>query len=460
MPQPASPSRHLNPSRRHLLLGAGASALLAACGGGGGGEAPAPAPPEGPIRGFSADKAQYFVGERAVLTASFTGAGRIEPSIGPLMSGVPVTTPVLDTVARFRLVVDTARGPVTRELVLPVGFRNRYQTVAATLMAVNHASVSVADGSVLILGGLRGVNAPTDDVTRVDPVTGSVTRIGSLRTGRYDHTATRLPDGRILVAAGGQGVQIGLVADVIDERTGAVSGGGSLNFARYWHADALLADGRVLLVGGRNRVQCEYWDPDTNLWRVVAQPMAHTREWATATPLADGRVLVAGGASSATNYRFAEIFDPRTETFTPVDAPGLEQRIWHTAHRMSDGSVLILGGSVVNSPTRAGPVRDVLRFDPATHRIDAVAPLATARLLARSVALPDDRVVLFGGQIEPDRHTETGEAYSTVAGGTPIAPAAQPRAWHSAHRLRDGRVLLFGGQDVDGNYSIAMQIFE
>lgn len=446
-----------DPSRRRLLLGAGAVTALAACGGGGG---DAPALPGGPIRAFSADRARYFVGERARLTAIFAGAGRIEPGIGPVMSGVPVSTPVLDSSARFRLVVDTAAGPVVRELVLPVDFRNRYQTLAPTLAVSYHASVTAGDGSVLVLGGLRGVNAPTDDVNRFDPVNGTLTRIGALRTGRYDHTATRLQDGRILVAGGGQGVQIGVVADVIDERTGAVSSGGTMNIPRYWHAEALLPDGRVLLAGGRNRLQAEYWDPDTNLWRLIQQPLVHTREWPTATVLADGRVLLAGGATAAANYRFAELFDPRTNSFAPVDSPALEQRIYHSAHRLADGSVLILGGQAVNSTTRAGPLRDVLRFDPATDRISIVTPLARARLLARSVVLPDDRVLLFGGQIEPDRHTESGEAYSTAAGGTPIAPAAQTRAWHSAHRLHDGRVLLFGGEDFDGAYATLMQIFE
>lgn len=449
-------SAAFNPSRRRLLLGASAVTALSACGGGG----DAPAPTDGPIRSFSADRAKYFVGERARLTAIFAGTGRIEPGIGPVMSGVPVSTPALDSSARLRLVVDTAAGPVTRELVLPVDFRNRYQTLAQTLAVSYHASVTAGDGSVLVLGGLRGVNAPTDEVNRFDPVTGTLARIGALRTGRYDHTATRLQDGRILVAGGGQGVQIGVVADLIDERTGAVSSGGTMNIPRYWHAEALLPDGRVLLAGGRNRLQAEYWDPDTNLWRLVEQPLVHTREWPTATVLADGRVLIAGGATAAAGYRFAELFDPRTNRFAPVDAPGLEQRIYHTAHRLADGSVLILGGQVVNSATRAGPLRDVLRFDPATDRISAVSPLATARLLARSVVLPDDRVLLFGGQIEPDRHTESGEAYSTAAGGTPIVPAAQTRAWHSAHRLQDGRVLLFGGEDVNGEYATLMQIFE
>jgi len=450
-------SNALDPSRRRLLFGASAAAALAACGGGG---TDAPPMPNGPIRAFGADRATYFVGERARLIAVFDGTGRIEPVIGSVTSGVPVTTPVLDSVARFRLIVDTAAGPVTRELVLPVNFRNRYQTLPPTLAVSYHASVTAGDGSVLVLGGLRGVNAPTDEVTRFDPVSGELTRIGMLRTGRHDHTATRLQDGRILVAGGGQGLQIGVVADLIDERTGAVSSGGAMNVPRYWHAEALLPDGRVLLAGGLNRLQAEYWDPDTNLWRLLAQPLVHTRERPTATVLADGRVLIAGGATAAANYRFAELYDPRTDSFMPVEASGLEQRIFHTAHRMTDGSVLILGGQVVNSATRAGPVSDVLRFDPNTDRITTVTPLATARLLARSVALPDDRVLLFGGQIAPGRHTETGEAYSAVAGGVPITAAAQTRAWHSAHRLPDGRVLLFGGEDFHGNYSTLVQIFE
>lgn len=444
--------------RRALLAAAGAL-VLSACGGGGGAVPPPSSPlPPGPIVSFVADKPSYFVGERATLTAVFSGTGRIEPGIGPVTSGAAVQTAVLDATTSFRLIVDAASGPVSRELALPVEFRNRYETPAQSFSASQFAAVTTGDGSVLVLGGSRSIGIPSDAIDRFDPATRAFTRIGSMRTGRLNHTATRLPDGRILVAGGAQGVVIGNVADVIDERTGAVSGGGTLTTPRFGHADALLADGRVMLAGGFDRASVELWDPNMNLWRAPAAAMAHSREGATATLLADGRVLIAGGAPSVAvpNYMLAEVFDPRSETFTPVAAPGIAQRSQHAAHRLSDGSVLLLGGELVDGT----PTKSVLRFDPATMRITPVAELTVARTLARSVVTPDDCVLLFGGQVDAAGHTATAESYRLGAGGTPIAALTGARAFHAAHRLRDGRILIVGGENSDGTFAAQVQIFE
>ena len=100
-----------------------ATALLAACGGGSDGPAAPPARPAQPaIASFDANKPAYLMGERAQLTPVFSGgSGRIEPGIGPVQSGVAITTPVLDGDVAYRLVVDAPGQPsASRALALPV----------------------------------------------------------------------------------------------------------------------------------------------------------------------------------------------------------------------------------------------------------------------------------------------------------------------------------------------------
>ncbi len=441
----------------HWTLAGLMTLLVAACGGGEGTPGNAPA-----IQGFAASTTTLFVGERARLTATFTGGqGRIEPGIGPVRSGVPIETPALDANRRYTLVVEAA-GQTTarRELDLTVRYRDRYEQLTRPYRVQYHAAVAAGDGSVLVLGGSRGENTVSDAIDRFDPVTRTFTRIGTLRTGRFGHTATRLPGGRILVLGGGVSLDIGAVADLVDERTGAVSGGGALQLPRARHAAVALADGRVLVVGGANRNSVELWDPATNTFRLAAARMAHVREYPTATLLADGRVLITGGYTGALNYTFAEIFDPRTETFTPVVSPLTERRYFHTAQRTANGRVLIVGGEHIHPATGfIVPLASVLEFDPAINTLARRADLETARSLAAAVPL-DGELLLFGGSTTQEASAATAAAYRHS--GTPRPLAAMPvgRSFHTATRMVDGRVLILGGDNANGDAVESVLIYE
>ncbi|MFN7573156.1 MAG: Kelch repeat-containing protein [Betaproteobacteria bacterium] len=446
-------------ARRRLISGiALIAAGLAGCGGGGGGEAPIGAPQ---IAQFAAERTSYVVGERARLQADFSGgSGRIEPGVGAVASGASVETPVLDRNVTYRLIVTGADGRTSsRELALTVGFRDRYQVLPQALEVSQHAAVAAGDGGVLVIGGSRaGESASSTAIDRFDPVTRTFTRIGELRTGRTGHTATRLPDGRVLVVGGASALQIGIVADLIDERSGAVTHGGTLAQPRSRHTATLLADGRVLVAGGINRNTAELWDPATNTWRLVVQRMRSLREYHSATLLADGRVLIAGGAPANLATHQAEVFDPRTETFTPVPGAADGPRALHHALRLADGSVLLVGGEAVYADDSAEVLASALRFDPATGRLEAAAPLARARTIATAVALPADQLLLFGGEHEIDAPAATAESYGR-AGGSAIAAMPAARRAHSATRLADGRVLIVGGERP-GGYAGEVLLYE
>lgn len=110
---------------------------------------------------------------------------------------------------------------------------------------------------------------------------------------------------------------------------------------RWDHTATLLADGRVLIAGGGNSVVAEIYDPSSGTF-TAAGSLWTNRSWFTATPLLDGRVLIEGSASSA------ELYDPSSGTFTQI-ASTVAYRSASTATRLPDGPVLVAGGRDPNN---------------------------------------------------------------------------------------------------------------
>lgn len=449
--------RDFDPQRR-ALLGCAATmpALgllggLAGCGGGDGGDRVAL--PQ--IQGFEASGGNaVFVGDAAVLTPVFSaGAGRIEPGIGAVSSGVPVSTPALARDTRYTLIVEASGQPAARrELVIEVRYRDRYTPLEPAFALQYHAAVACDDGSALLIGGSRGGSTTSDAVDRYDPATRRFTRIGQLASGRDSHTATRLADGRVLVVGGNVALSGAPLAELVDPRDGSVRAAGPLQRFRYRHAVVALADGRALVVGGLNRDSVELFDPHSGSFRLVAARMAHVREFPSATLLADGRVLICGGYHIAAQNRFAEIFDPASESFKPV-AGGPDLRLqMHAAHRLADGRVLVLGGEVyANQDTELAVQDGVLLFDPTTDSLSTQAPLAEPRSLQRSALLPDGRVLMFGGQTIADAASRSVAAYRMGSGSEALAAMPAARSWHSVTPLGTGQLLIAGGEAADGS---------
>jgi N-acetylneuraminic acid mutarotase len=320
-----------------------------------------------------------------------------------------------------------------------------------------HSATLLANGKVLVVGG-QTLGAPFQTFATAelyDPVTGAWTATGSMSSGRENHIAVRLTNGKVLVAGGYSVEQQAQLrsAELYDPATGTWSATGNLVTARELATPVILTDGRVLVVGGVERGSnpaptntAEIYDPATGAWS-PAGVLSANRGGHTATLLGNGTVLVAGGTTGPfTNpvlHASAELYDPATGMWSATGSFGTA-RAYHQAVALANGRALIVGGSNVVSTTYAAT--DV--YDPGTGLWAGVPSLTTARISHTATRLSTGRVLVTGG-IGNSGVLRSVEIFDPATESWSAgADLTVPRANHPAVLLADGRVLVVGGQGV------------
>lgn len=247
---------------------------------------------------------------------------------------------------------------------------------------------------------------------------------------------------------------------------------GSLTVARTSHTATLLPDGRVLVVGGQTFKReplpsVELFDPQTETWTMAADLPA-PRSNHSAARLPDGRVLIfGGGLSTPIGVPSGQgvvgttlLFDPSTNTFSQ-GAPMLQPRSHFPTVTLPDGSVLAVGGGGdvseelldCGSSPYCGPFAhaeaSAERYDPKSASWSAIGALQTGRSLFTVTALPDGGALAAGGvdaQANGFPSTERLDpATRTWSAGPELLGV--PRMFHAAAATGLGNVLVVGGKN-------------
>lgn len=147
-------------------------------------------------------------------------------------------------------------------------------TGSAVYARAFHTATLLQSGKVLAAGGFNfSSNLASTEI--YDPTTNTWGNVGNLLIGRTSHTATLLLSGKVLVTGGSSNhpttnftIKLGS-AELYDPGTNTWSRTSTLGTARAAHSATLLPDGRVLVVGGYGNTyydlaSAELYDPATN----------------------------------------------------------------------------------------------------------------------------------------------------------------------------------------------------
>lgn len=310
------------------------------------------------------------------------------------------------------------------------------------------------DGRVLIIG---------TNVEIYDPATRRWTVKNPMNSPRTYHTATKLRNGKILVA-GGRNSDALSSCELYDIKSDTWTTVGSLQVARSEPRATLLNSGKVLVTAGDGlnfvtQASAELFDPGTNSWS-SAGTMTDRRSRHGQVLLDNGEVMVAGGRDWSDfngNFPFpalssVEIYTPSSNSWR-IGTPMNEAHYSGAMIKLRNGSILMATGGKLTP----GTLIDVADhtgaeiYDPIADSWTPTGKLNTARRSSRVSMLCDGRVFVNGGFERNDTvspETRSAEIYDPSLGSwTEVGPMPNARSQHSSTLLADCNVLIVGGID-------------
>lgn len=324
----------------------------------------------------------------------------------------------------------------------------------------SHSATLLPDGKVLISGGFNG-NDNLSSAELFDPDSRTFMLAGTMITPRASHSATMLPNGKVLIAGGLNGGWLSS-AELYDPATGKFSPTGPMTGSRSDHVAVLLDNGKVLLAGGVGAgytflAEAELYDPSTGVFMATGS-MTVPREGHAAALLGNGKVLITGGHkdrhAAITIFSSAELYDPGTGTFR-VTGTMTVRRHKHDATLLPGGAVLISGGA--DERDDQGAYTSAELYDPDKGTFTEAGNMNVARYKheGTSLLLNTGAVLLIGGASLTEIYDPVTTTFSRAKNSTNAT-----RLFAAATVLGDGHVLFTGGYGPNVAASAQAWVFQ
>ena len=277
---------------------------------------------------------------------------------------------------------------------------NSWSAAANMKAARNWPSATLlADGRVLIVGGsngkLSGNNLVILKTAEIfDPASGTFNLSGAkMKSARASQSSTLLPNGKVLIA-GGMNVYVPRIrwgtctntAELYDPATDTFSPAGTMSVPRCGHTATLLPNGKVLVLSGAT---AELYDSTTNSWSATGSP-ASSRSGSGVAVLPNGKVLAAGPDASA------ELYDPVSGSWSATGSPSntYANGASNPAVLLASGLLLMVGGQSAGGTTGLCEL-----YNPFSGTWSATGSLNSTRLSFTVNGLSDGRVLATDGNL-------------------------------------------------------------
>lgn len=390
------------------------------------------------------------------------------PTNGPFSAGQAIQVSVAPNTP------DGSTGTISIDSAPPFATPSVVPTSIQIPVTVGTPKTQNSEG-VLLMGGvnLSGSTAATPEV--FDTTTQAVAPTAPPIFAPLYHTATLLGDGDILIAGGTIKVGSNQVAtnavQLFHPTTKTFTPAGSMNTARSGHTATLLPDGKVLITGGADAeghllASAELYNPVTGTFTPTGS-MQYARTNHTASfisqPGKPAEVMVyAGNDGDLTIPRLAEIWNEASGTFS---ATGTQMPIYQIGFpqplRNSSGYFEITGGTGSDSRT----LQHETLLDPNAPTFRNGITLKVARSSHTLTALPSPPASLYsliaigGVQYTGGADLRTlgsaeirdGNGWTLLSGTSPCPGNTgcllTPRSQHTATLLPSGDIFVAGGSD-------------
>jgi len=326
------------------------------------------------------------------------------------------------------------------------GFGQADATIPLSPNRASAAQTLLPSGKVLITGG-QNETAWLNSAVLYDPSSGTFSPTGNMNSPRAFHTSTLLPDGTVLITGGEQSDVLPLLktAEIYNPATGQFTLAAHLmTIARESHTATLLPNGKVLIVGGK---QADTYDPSTQVFTQTPNSPTNRKSHA-AVLLPAGTVLITGGYVGRQPVGDAWLYTPSTNKFTLLAATMLIPRANHAMTLMLNNMVLVTGGFSGTSPHDQVDI-----FDPVQQTFTAARKMLYHRSNHDALLLPNGKVYVVGGTTLESGFLATNEVYDPSANNwTADGVMAENRTGMTATLLQNGNVLVAGG--LTGNLTL------
>jgi MYXO-CTERM domain-containing protein len=317
-----------------------------------------------------------------------------------------------------------------------------------------HTATRLLDGRVLVAGG--GINFEEGQLLSTelyDATTGTWAKTGDLSVPRSSHGAWLLGSGRVLVGSGSAGSSgTSKLSEIYDPTTGLWTPTGDVPSYRYSQTNGTLPDGRPFFCGGYSPNPDVFYNDAyayneaTGKWSKLPGTMIYRRRYGQAFSIPGGQILVASGKLNTTGS--SEVVTDTTEIYAPAlgqwfPGPTMKKARQFPASTLTPGGILFAGGVGAGFPPVLNAV-EFYRFE--DGQFVELAAMNKARAYGSATWLPQEERALIAGGADAVGTQKSSELVA-LDGSAPLnaGDMAEERGAHTATLLDSGVVLLAGG---------------